>query len=301
MPRVLIGSIAEMRVSISRAALLVKVTARTPPGVTLPVWISHAMRVVSTRVFPEPAPARISADWSGRVTAASCSGLRFSRRFCIRAFANARFYRTPRGRLLHSDPVVALRGLGLRLGAVDGELRVLFRFEIRDANRVDARLAGLPRNDLGRESGLAHLVVDAERLARSLGRSDRDLPLAAPGRHAVTRLLLGLGRHLLETVRGQGRDGPRQASLQRVEGEWLVQGERPLAGRRDLDLSLDQAHDLALPGRLAPDVGAADPGGHVVDGDADRALAGEPVERPGRKPESALGDEQRRLEDPVVA
>src|SRR5882672_4436999 len=79
MPRVLIGSIAEMRVSISRAALLLKVTARTPFGLTFPVWLSQAMRVVRTRVFPEPAPARISADWSGRVTAASCSGFRFSR------------------------------------------------------------------------------------------------------------------------------------------------------------------------------------------------------------------------------
>src|SRR6266702_7777995 len=98
MPRVLIGSIAEMRVSISRAALLVKVTARTPFGLTFPVWISQAMRVVRTRVFPEPAPARISADWSGRVTAASCSGLRFSSRLSMRAFENARFYRTLRQR-----------------------------------------------------------------------------------------------------------------------------------------------------------------------------------------------------------
>src|SRR5205814_4369929 len=95
MPRVLIGSIAEMRVSISRAALLVKVTARTPLGLTFPVWISQAIRVVRTRVFPEPAPARISADWSGRVTAASCSGLRFSSRLSMRAFENQRFYRTP--------------------------------------------------------------------------------------------------------------------------------------------------------------------------------------------------------------
>ena len=37
------------------------------------------MRVVSTRVLPLPAPARISADACGSVTAASCSGLRFSR------------------------------------------------------------------------------------------------------------------------------------------------------------------------------------------------------------------------------
>jgi hypothetical protein len=37
MPRVLIGSIAEMRVSISFAALLVKVTASRPCGLTCPV------------------------------------------------------------------------------------------------------------------------------------------------------------------------------------------------------------------------------------------------------------------------
>ena len=36
MPRVLMGSIADSRVSISRAALLVKVTASTPAGLTLP-------------------------------------------------------------------------------------------------------------------------------------------------------------------------------------------------------------------------------------------------------------------------
>ena len=62
MPRVLIGSMAEMRVSISFAALLVNVTASRPCGLTCPVWMSHAMRVVSTRVLPLPAPARISAD-----------------------------------------------------------------------------------------------------------------------------------------------------------------------------------------------------------------------------------------------
>src|SRR5437867_10855398 len=91
-----------MRVSISFAALLVKVTARTPFGLTFPVWMSQAMRVVRTRVLPEPAPARISADWSGRVTAASCSGLRFSRRLGMRALADGRFTaakRTPKGSL----------------------------------------------------------------------------------------------------------------------------------------------------------------------------------------------------------
>jgi hypothetical protein len=42
--------------------------------------ISQAMRVVSTRVLPLPAPARISACCGGRVTAASCSGLRLASR-----------------------------------------------------------------------------------------------------------------------------------------------------------------------------------------------------------------------------
>src|SRR5262245_59076760 len=81
MPRVLMGSIADSRVSISRAALLVNVTASTPCGLTRPVWISHAMRVVSTLVLPLPAPARISEGWSGSVTAASCCSLRLSSSF----------------------------------------------------------------------------------------------------------------------------------------------------------------------------------------------------------------------------
>ena len=62
MPRVLIGSKLDKRVIISFAALLVKVTAKMDCGVTCPVLMSHAMRVVSTLVLPEPAPARTSAD-----------------------------------------------------------------------------------------------------------------------------------------------------------------------------------------------------------------------------------------------
>ena len=80
MPRTVTGSIADRRVSISLAALLVKVTASTPPGETWPVCSSQAMRVVSTRVLPEPAPARISAGTAGSVTAARCSGFSPCRR-----------------------------------------------------------------------------------------------------------------------------------------------------------------------------------------------------------------------------
>ncbi len=77
MPRTLMGSIADRRVIISRAALFVNVTASTPPGDTWFVVSSQAMRVVSTRVLPEPAPARMSAGRAGSVTAASCSGFKW--------------------------------------------------------------------------------------------------------------------------------------------------------------------------------------------------------------------------------
>src|SRR5712691_8703235 len=156
MPRVLIGSIAEMRVSISFAALLVKVTARTPFGLTFPVWMSQAMRVVRTRVLPEPAPARISADWSGRVTAASCSGLRFSRSD-IGPARKASFYfsnrrrppaKSKRRRIrlrrfndgavpdLRADFVAVFAELALLLEGARHEFRILLGREIGDAHVV---------------------------------------------------------------------------------------------------------------------------------------------------------------------
>jgi hypothetical protein len=81
----LIGNIADRRVLISFAALLVKVTARVACGLTWFSLISQAMRVVSTRVLPLPAPAKMSADCGGKVTAANCSGLRPSKIFISNA------------------------------------------------------------------------------------------------------------------------------------------------------------------------------------------------------------------------
>src|SRR4051812_26099823 len=62
------------RSCISRAALLVKVTARTLPGLT-PFSIRCAIRKVMTRVLPVPAPARINTGPSVVWTAARCGGL----------------------------------------------------------------------------------------------------------------------------------------------------------------------------------------------------------------------------------
>ncbi len=64
-----------MRSFISRAALLVKVTDRMSKGRARPVEIRWAMRVVSTRVLPVPAPASTRTGPSVASTARRCSGL----------------------------------------------------------------------------------------------------------------------------------------------------------------------------------------------------------------------------------
>ncbi|EHH08430.1 hypothetical protein MEA186_25804 [Mesorhizobium amorphae CCNWGS0123] len=63
-----------MRCFISRAALLVKVTARIWEGNALPVARMWAMRVVNTRVLPVPAPASTRTGPSVVSTASRCSG-----------------------------------------------------------------------------------------------------------------------------------------------------------------------------------------------------------------------------------
>ena len=68
------------RSPISAEALLVKVTARMESGATPLASMRYAMRCVITRVFPEPAPARISTGPSVASTAARCCGFIFSSR-----------------------------------------------------------------------------------------------------------------------------------------------------------------------------------------------------------------------------
>src|SRR5687767_1883018 len=68
-----------MRSRISPAALFVKVTARIRCGATPCSRIRRHTRAVSTRVFPEPAPASTSSGPSTCSVAASCAGLSPSR------------------------------------------------------------------------------------------------------------------------------------------------------------------------------------------------------------------------------
>src|SRR5262245_9075403 len=212
-PRVDTGSIAEMRVSISFAALLVKVTASTPAGLTLPVWISQAMRVVSTRVFPDPAPARISACWFGRVTAWSCSGLRLSRRLGIRdcGHAAAILPAAPRGELQigvrrlprdawRRDAVFAVERAGERFGPG-------LRRQARDADVVGAPALHAARLELRGVAGGADLLVHAEDGVLRLTRSEHDFPPAAAAGRALPVGDLGLRRPLLELLGVDRGDG----------------------------------------------------------------------------------------------
>src|SRR4051812_38411776 len=164
MPRGFAGSMAVMRVSISRAALLVKVTASTWAGVTRPPLTSQAMRVVSTRVLPLPAPARMSACSSGRVTAASCSGLR-----CSRCNDTGRaFYCGPcrigalRRNFRIGDTILAAQLCGERLG-------FLLRRQAADAHDVGSLLAFQRRHELRGITRGAHLIVGVERGALLVG------------------------------------------------------------------------------------------------------------------------------------
>src|SRR5271165_6704115 len=76
MPSTTWPTISPTRCFISRAALLVKVTARISLGRARPVARIWAMRTVSTRVLPVPAPASTRTGPSSVSTASRCSGLR---------------------------------------------------------------------------------------------------------------------------------------------------------------------------------------------------------------------------------
>ena len=85
---------APTRSFISPAALLVNVIARISKGLTPCSRIRWAIRCVSTRVFPDPAPATISSGPSTWVTASRWTGLRPSRRGSSEGMA-LRGYRPP--------------------------------------------------------------------------------------------------------------------------------------------------------------------------------------------------------------
>ena len=76
-----------MRVRISRAALLVKVTASRDQGARCSTWISQAMRCTRTRVLPLPAPANTSRLPPVAVTASRWGSLRGARMWDMSSMA----------------------------------------------------------------------------------------------------------------------------------------------------------------------------------------------------------------------
>ena len=85
------------RSRISAAALFVNVIARIDPGWTPRCPISHAIRRVSTRVLPEPAPATTSTGDPSCSTASRWGGFRPSS-------SSSAVGRRRRGRLSPADP-----------------------------------------------------------------------------------------------------------------------------------------------------------------------------------------------------
>src|SRR5579872_1305436 len=159
------------RARISSAALLVNVTASTSFGFAWPSPTRYAMRLVITRVLPEPAPARISSGPLRWRTASRCSGLRLSRN-CKPLF--------------YSDALREVPALIDVAAAADGDV---VREQLERQHHDDRRQQfGRPRHlqdDVGRgiENG-PQLVVAARRQ-----RDDR----------AAARLrLLHVADHLLE-------------------------------------------------------------------------------------------------------
>src|SRR3954469_22000672 len=250
MPRGSAGSIAVTRVSISRAALLVNVTASTWAGVTRPPLTSQAMRVVSTRVFPLPAPARMSACSSGRVTAASCSGLR-----CSRCNDTGRaFYCGPcrigalRRNFRVRDAILAAQLSRERLGFLLGR-------QAAEAHDISSLLALQRRDELRGVTGGAHLIVGVERGALLVGRDQLHFPLAPSPGGALARLDLRLLRPRSELRFFHHADGRGGALLALVELAGLVHRHCRLARRADFDLALDQANDLLVGRGFSPQVG----------------------------------------------
>src|SRR5208282_5245028 len=140
----------------------------TPAGLVWPVSISHAMRVVSTRVLPLPAPARISADWCGSVTASSWRSLRparkdgFTRELYSRALLLFRGY----SRLLDAELVFLF--LEFR-----GEYqRFLFAQQPGNAQPINDSFFFLHRPNVSRVTGVAEFVIDGEYLFLRFGRRE---------------------------------------------------------------------------------------------------------------------------------
>src|SRR5688572_33310305 len=91
---------------------------------------------------------------------------------------------------------------------------------------------------------------------------ERDFPLSAAARGATARCDLGFLRELAEALARDHAERLRFSLLALIELARLIHEDRLLVRRANLDLSFDQADDLVLRSRPAPEVGAADPDGH---------------------------------------
>ena len=196
---------ASTRSFISAAALLVKVIARIEPG-WAPRWeTSQAMRRVSTRVLPEPAPATTSSGVPSWTTAARCGSLSparrsSARRLCADASACASRVGRPAEGLADDREGVAhlpstLRaatpgGTAYRRSAV-GHRRCWRRSARGSASRArpgSSACAGWPSPAPGSPGRCANITADlgvVELLVAALEHADQQQPGHERGADAV--------------------------------------------------------------------------------------------------------------------
>src|SRR5207244_4507813 len=147
----------------------------------------------------------------------------------------------------------------------------------------------------GSIAGVFQLVMDRRRRALLCGACEEHAVAAAAARDALACLQLDLGGpavdlHLVYDSQGLGLAVDAAIELPR-----LAQRHRRLSCGSDLDLAVDEAHDLVSLSRAAPEVGAAHAGRHLRGADRDFALARLRYDV-GGKAKGAFQHVERRLE-----
>ncbi len=196
---------ASTRTFISAAALLVNVIARMEPGWAFRSLTSHAIRRVSTRVLPEPAPATTSSgapSWTtaarwGSLSPSSSSSLLGPRRDGGGSAEAARCSKPGSGAdvLMSSQPYGAAPTAPTPLGGVG---RGLGGREPPHPRTAPLLLAALLRSGSDDEHGAGGVVLDA---LGGAADQDRVTDAATSGGHH-DQPGAGLGRRLDDLVGG---------------------------------------------------------------------------------------------------
>ncbi len=159
--------IASSRSRISRAALLVKVTASNSPGNARRVARICASRVVNTRVLPVPAPASTSTGPSTACTARACASFRTARYGAVSGARDAA------ARIWHRPHHIATRTPPGHQGSRRYKLRGASRPHCGRAGRASGRIAIIRMRQCAASCATSGFLYDCHRLIRNYGQCTR--------------------------------------------------------------------------------------------------------------------------------